>query len=372
MLVRMFASRGAVAVLLALAGASSAGACSSSTSNEGAASTGGTDAGKQCSTASDCDDGSTCNGDEKCSGGACVAGTQLPDGTSCAPGGVDAGSSSASYQCGKGECLLLCEVDADCDDANVCTGTETCGPEKTCQSGTPLDCTDSSPCTQDQCDPEEGCLHPLFDDDKDGHASTGLGACGTDCDDQDPTVHKDAPDPCNDNIDSNCNGEVNDAAPTWYADCDNDGFAPAAATTLVQCAKPTAAPAACSAGGWTGLAPAAGTTDCADQEALAHPYTASADNSAWSKTAIPGATTAVDFDFNCDGKEEKRYLTKGVSLVGGCGYTGPGPYYACSGTYGWTASVVPECGMSAEFSKCGASGLSGCTRVKEQRTQECR
>lgn len=372
----MLTSRCFFALIIALGAVGAAGACSSSTTNEGPSAAGGTggatDGGKNCVTASDCDDGNSCNGNEECSGGSCTAGTSLAEGTSCTPGGVAAESSGVTYQCGKGECLLTCKEDADCDDSNVCTGAETCGPNKTCQSGTPLSCDDGSICTNDECDPEGGCFYPLIDNDNDGQADKKLLGCGTDCNDDDASVYEGAPDPCNDKVDSNCNGKTDDAAPVWYADCDKDGFAPAAATTLAQCEKPLAGPSTCTSGGWTGVAPAAGTTDCADKEPDAHPYTATANGTAWRTTPIPGATTKVDFDYNCDGNEEKRYSTKGVLAASLCGLKGSGQYYSCSGNSGWTGAVVPECGEKAEFSKCGKSGLSSCTRVKGQQAQECR
>lgn len=49
--------------------------------------------------------------------------------------------------------------DIVCDDEDVCNGTETCDSVDGCQSGVPLDCDDSIPCTVDDCNPVEGCTN---------------------------------------------------------------------------------------------------------------------------------------------------------------------------------------------------------------------
>jgi hypothetical protein len=46
----------------------------------------------------------------------------------------------------------------ECDDGDVCNGLET-KKGGDCKSGTPLDCDDKDPCTEDQCDPKDGCFH---------------------------------------------------------------------------------------------------------------------------------------------------------------------------------------------------------------------
>jgi hypothetical protein len=49
-----------------------------------------------------------------------------------------------------------CTTNADCDDHNVCNGTESC-QAGVCVPGTPITCNDGSPCTTDTCDPVAGC-----------------------------------------------------------------------------------------------------------------------------------------------------------------------------------------------------------------------
>jgi len=368
----MVPPRFVIATALLLGAVGFASACSSSSTNPASGGAGGADGGKPCSTNGDCDDANTCNGAESCQAGSCAPGADAADGTECSPPGVDAGGGDVKYACGKGECLLTCGDDADCDDADLCTGKETCGPSKTCQKGTPLSCDDGSACTDDTCEPESGCLNALIDEDGDGYAATTLGACGLDCDDTKADIHPDAADPCGDTVDSDCDGKTDDAAPDWYADCDGDGFAPASAQKQSSCSVPATAPSACADGKWIGKAPGPGTTDCADQSKDAYPRTTAEDSKAWQSTAIPGATTTVDFDYNCDGKEELRWTAKGVQKTGGCGLSGSGRYMYCSGASGWTGTTVPACGVSAEYTYCGKSGLLSCGRIIETKKQECR
>ncbi|MBN1769672.1 MAG: DUF4215 domain-containing protein [Deltaproteobacteria bacterium] len=156
-----------------------------------------------CELDADCDDADVCNGTEHCDTAShtCAAGTPAPDGTACTqplgdPGICRAGS-CASPQCGNGvvdrgeacddgntddtdgclntcvvatcgdgftwvgheecddgntvtgdgcepDCSWTCENDPDCDDAEPCTGDETC-TDHVCVPGTPL--AEGSECT---------------------------------------------------------------------------------------------------------------------------------------------------------------------------------------------------------------------------------
>lgn len=346
-----------------------------SAGSDASAGSGGGDAGKPCSGNVDCNDQNPCNGEETCAGSVCQPGTNLKDGTSCG-GGADAGPDAGPGSvCVAGECLASCKDDADCDDADACTGTESCNPTtKTCQSGTPLDCDDQNACTEDKCDSIKGCYNPLIDKDKDGHADKALGACGDDCNDNDKTIYKGAQELC-DQKDNDCDGKVDGNEPTWYEDCDGDDFAPAGAQAVKNCVKPANGPTKCSNGGWTSKAPGVGTTDCFDTNKNVHPMTAAENNSAWSTTAIPGATTLVDFDYNCDKVEEKRYPDQNKSKSASCGMqcsgTGPLTYCYCAGVSGYTGKAA-ECGVTGEYTYC--SGLfTTCTRkVDPAKRQECR
>jgi hypothetical protein len=66
--------------------------------------------------------------------------------------------------------FIPCVGNADCDDFDLCNGTEQCGGAQTCEAGPPVVCTDNDACTVDACDPATGtCANP-----------------GVDCDDLDP------------------------------------------------------------------------------------------------------------------------------------------------------------------------------------------
>jgi len=97
---------------------------------------------------------------------------------------------------------VLCDCDDDdsdvypgtpCDDENVCTTNDTCSGG-TC-GGTPVDCGDGNPCTDDGCNPSTGCYHnnntsPCDDGDACTTNDTcSGGTCGgtpVDCDDGNP------------------------------------------------------------------------------------------------------------------------------------------------------------------------------------------
>ena len=77
-------------------------------------------------------------------------------------------------------CIAGALDNTECDDADLCTGTETCNAGS-CQPGTPPITDDGNPCTTDSCDPLTGVQHVAAptgtscDDDTD--ACNGGGAC---------------------------------------------------------------------------------------------------------------------------------------------------------------------------------------------------
>ena len=120
----------------------------------------------------ECDDGDLCNGKEICLSSRCRAGTPLScnDGNVCTADACDGrlgcvtaplpdGSACGSRQvCVQGICGAGCAGNAECDDANLCTGTETCVAFR-CQSGVSLRCDDGNFCNGvERCDPSAGCL----------------------------------------------------------------------------------------------------------------------------------------------------------------------------------------------------------------------
>ncbi|HTM43961.1 MAG TPA: DUF4215 domain-containing protein [Polyangiaceae bacterium] len=336
-----------------------------------------------------------------CKAGACVL-AGCGNGVLQAGEQCDDGNDVNSDGC-KNDCKYTCEADSDCDDHDVCTGSdETCNTHNhRCVAGTPLTCDDSNDCTDNTCDPILGCLYPVIDADGDGHASTDIGACGDDCNDNDETIYLGAAELC-DGKDNDCDTppQVDEAAPFWYLDCDGDGFAEQGAPSVQGCNAP-APQAGCSGAGWTTNRPVNGdysTIDCFDSNASAYP---SSDPSfPFSTTAVPGKGS-LPYDWNCDNTQEKQYHDTYVSTSASCssdncgiiflsqpsaapakGTGDPqglnaaqtsaiGPiYYLCCGAAGYQA-YAPACGASAAYTYC--SGAGGCYRVTDyQQTQECR
>ena len=134
-----------------------------------------------------CDDGDACNGGELCVGGICHAGTPLDcdDVNLCTDDDCDPLVG----------CVNSPNDGSSCDDGDVCNGDETC-LGGICQAGTPADCDDMNPCTDDGCDPVGGCVNTPNDlnscDDGDGCNGDETCVGGTcqagtplDCDDND-------------------------------------------------------------------------------------------------------------------------------------------------------------------------------------------
>jgi hypothetical protein len=364
-------------------GGSSGGASTSSggASSGGAAGDGGSSAedagrtdggGTPCDDDEACDDQNPCNGTESCASGICAEGSNpLSDGDTCAEA-TDAGLEAI---CVGDACRTRCAQDSDCDDGNPCTGVESCSPStQTCQAGTPPTCDDGDDCTEDECDPTTGCYNPLIDGDGDGHADEALGRCGDDCDDDDETVFPGAGELC-DGEDNDCNGIRDDQAPVWYLDCDGDGYARAGAASITGCDAPTDV-SDCdgrAGAGWTTTAPGPGTTDCWDESSSWRPMTAAESNTAWTGTGATGAPAAVDFDRNCDGREEQRYQQR-VSTSSACNTQCSGGFPSicgCTGLAGWvTSAPTPECGIVGSYTYCQ---FPGCGRVTDRAfRQECR
>jgi hypothetical protein len=123
----------------------------------------------------DCDDDNLCTTDS------CAAATGCIHTLNSAPCD-DANPCTTSDQCELGECLGKVVVNCDdenecsndschpltgcqheanssgCDDGNECTADDQCA-DSSCQPGAAVDCGDENICTDDLCDPVDGCLH---------------------------------------------------------------------------------------------------------------------------------------------------------------------------------------------------------------------
>lgn len=138
-----------------------------------------------------CPDGDLCNGTEVCQNGQCVAGAPLE----C----VNANICTVDRCDPAVGCIHDPVMDGtSCSNGNPCDGEETC-LRGNCAMGTPLDCDDHNLCTQDNCDPQTGCVHVALPD----GTGCGGGLCGfatcqggecisgdpRACDDDDPCTH---------------------------------------------------------------------------------------------------------------------------------------------------------------------------------------
>jgi hypothetical protein len=69
-----------------------------------------------------------------------------------------------------------------CSDNNACTTGEVCdgnGTPSSCNGGSPVDCDDDNPCTDDSCDPSTGCVHASNSSScNDGNVCTVGDRCG--------------------------------------------------------------------------------------------------------------------------------------------------------------------------------------------------
>lgn len=322
--------------------------------------------------------------------GQCRAGT-------CVAPGCGNGVQSGDEECDDGniedndgcdnDCTFTCSLDEDCQNETVCDGIETCDlSSHTCAPGEAPDCEDTEnttnargtwgpDCTVDSCDPLMGCLNILRDNDTDGYPPASytldgttyscLGTAANDCNDIDSSVYPGAEEIC-DGRDNNCVMGADEVAPTWFADCDGDGFALTTAATFVGCTAPSPTMTGCpttATARWTTTRPTAAnraTYDCNDGNSSVRP----------NQTAYGLRIPASGFDWNCNGTSEQE--------APGCAgrFCIAIPCAArdgsCWGTdLGWSDGV-PACGNSGTYRYCERLPDRSCGQVSRSRTQRCR
>ena len=110
-----------------------------------------------CTANAQCDDGNACNGAETCQAGVCRAGTtpNCDDRDACT---IDTCTAQAGCTHTAIVGCRVCTATGQCDDGNPCNGTETC-QNGVCRAGTTPNCNDNNPCTTDSCSPGSGCTH---------------------------------------------------------------------------------------------------------------------------------------------------------------------------------------------------------------------
>lgn len=140
------------------------------------------------------------------------AGTRLPDGA--VPCDVDTdcsdGVACTDDRClSPGYCVILND-NSRCSDEVFCNGEEICDHTAGCMPGEAPGCQDFDTCTVDACD--EGlkrCTHVTRDFDEDGEVDWHCFG-GTDCDDLDATRGGDVVEICEDGVDNDCDGSVDE------------------------------------------------------------------------------------------------------------------------------------------------------------------
>lgn len=298
-----------------------------------------------------------------CRGGACTTGA-CPD-TVVDPGEeCDDGNTVDDDGC-EADCTYTCEVDGDCQDGDACNGAEVCDTAAhTCSTGTPPICDDDDACTTDGCSTATGCTFALIDADGDGYAPATGTCAGGDCDDGNAAAHPGAVEACGTTADLNCDGTTG-VTPTWYADCDRDGYAATGASTLMSCTTPTTVPAGCSAVGWTSRAPVSGAIDCQPTNSSARPG-----QSAYFSTPIGG----TNYDYDCSGSSTTEFGRRDVRTFVECGFVLVGRDTVCGGTTYWDETTLPACGSTATQSYCRVTSLLGietCIRSSRETVVRC-
>ena len=191
------------------------------------------------------------------------------------------------------------------------------------------------------------------------------GSSSVDCNDSCASCYPGDTEIC-DGLDQDCvMGVDNGVLLTFYRDCDGDGFTPSSPMTTMACTLPSTRPPGCASGAWLATASVGTNLDCWDSDARARPGQLMT-----YATSSSGRPSAVDFDFDCDTVEERRWTTTGGTCPAGtttgvCGVTG------------WAGATAPACGVSASYVECrtnmflGMTGHYTCVGTTAPMPQEC-
>lgn len=121
-----------------------------------------------------CDDKNPCSTKSECRAGVCatVSGLDCDDDNPCTVDACDTGSST---------CTHSFEANGTpCRDRDACSIEDKC-TNGVCAKGLDLDCSDTNPCTQEECDPTKGCTSKILNGTpcSDGNACTPQDQCTT-------------------------------------------------------------------------------------------------------------------------------------------------------------------------------------------------
>ncbi len=189
----------------------------------------------QCETDADCaafENGNLCDGTLVCLAGKCVIDPATV--VACTPG---ASNPCRTTQCepATGQCIEKNALDGTpCGDADACS-TPVCQGGQ-CVEPPPPDCDDGNPCTDDTCDPQQGCIHTpntapcddgdtcTLDDQCAGGACSGTPDPACQCDtDADCAAYEDG-DKCNGTL--SCVDHQCVLNPATVVTCDATGLGP--------------------------------------------------------------------------------------------------------------------------------------------------
>ncbi|MBW2701803.1 MAG: neprosin family prolyl endopeptidase [Deltaproteobacteria bacterium] len=104
-----------------------------------------------------CQNECTSDGVQQCVGDTQYALCGNHDADICLEWGPDTNCGGSTPYCIGATCVE-CSMQAHCSDNNVCNGQESC-QSNSCVGGTSLVCNDGNPCTNNDCEPLNGCIH---------------------------------------------------------------------------------------------------------------------------------------------------------------------------------------------------------------------